>query len=164
MSVAEVGLYWLALGFTCAAFVIAIAALMARSLFAMCMYLATAGVLAAAAMLALGAGDAALAAALFVAAWAPLLLLAAMLLTARATKTKRRGRPWFSLAAAIAAASGVLAVLPELGAPAAPIAAAGAGAIGAWLAPLMFAGGAVCVGLLGFGERGALGPHAGSEP
>ena len=163
MSGAEAGLQWLALGFTCAAFVIAIAALMARSLFAMCMYLAAAGVLAAAAMLALRAGEAALATVLFVAAWAPLLLLAAMLLTARATKAKRRGRPWFSLIAAIAAASGVLAVLPELGAPAAPIAES-AGAIGAWLAPLMFAGGAACVGLLGFGERGALGPHAGSEP
>jgi hypothetical protein len=163
MSGVETGLHWLALGFTCAAFVIAIAALMARSLFAMCMYLAAAGVLGAAAMLALGAGDAGLAAALFLAAWAPLLLLAAMLLTARATKAKRRSGPWFSLAAALVTAGGVLAVVPELGDAATP-AAGGAGAIGAWLAPLLLVAAAACVGLLGFGERGALQQHAETEP
>ncbi len=162
MSGPEAGLQWLALAFLCATAVTAVAALMARSLVAMCMYLAAAGVLAAAAMLALGAGDGALTLALFLAAWAPLLLLAAMLLTARATRAKRRGWPWFSLSAAIAAAAGVLFAVPDLGGAAAP-AAANPGAIGAWLAPLLLAAAAACVGMLGYGERGAL-QHAGSEP
>jgi hypothetical protein len=162
MSGTEAGLHWLALVFTCATFVVAIAALMARSLFAMCMHLAAAGVLAAAAALALGAGDGALVLALFVAAWAPLLLLAAMLLTARATKAKRRGGPWFSLIAASGAAAVALFAVPDLGA-AAP-AAANPGPIGAWLASLLLAAAAACAGMLGYGERGALQQHPGPQP
>ena len=73
MNGAEAALHWLALGFACAAFVVGVAALMARSLFAMCMYLAATGVLAAAAVLGLRAGDAALAVVLFAAALAPVL-------------------------------------------------------------------------------------------
>lgn len=158
MNGAEAALHWLALGFACSAFVVGVAALMARSLFAMCMYLAATGVLAAAAVLALGAGDAGLTLALFAAAWAPLLLLAAMLLTARAAKAKRRGGAWFSLTAAALAAASMLWAAPDIGAPSAP-AAIDLGAMSAWLAPLLLAATAACVGLLGYGERGPLQDH-----
>lgn len=161
MNGTEAALHWLALGFACAALVVGVAALMARSLFAMCMYLAATSVLVAAATLALGAGDAALTLALFAAAWAPLLLLAAMLLTARAARGKRRGGPWFSLTAAVLAAAAMLFAVPDIGAPSAP-AAIDVGAMSAWLAPLLLAAAAACVGLLGYGERGALQDH--SEP
>ena len=162
MNGAEAALHWLALGFACAAFVVGVAALMARSLFAMCMYLAATGVLAAAAVLGLRAGDAALAVVLFAAALAPVLLLAAVLLTARAAKGKRRSGAWFSLTAAALAAAAMLFAVPDIGAPSAP-AAIDLGAMSAWLAPLVLATTAACVGLLGYGERGALQDHSETE-
>lgn len=134
----------------------AFAALTARSLFALCMHLAAFGALIAAALLSLGAGEAGLGAALVIAAWAPLLLLGAMLLSARAAKTLRKGAPWASLAAAALAGGVLLLALPDLKAPAAAASGDAPGAIGFWLAPLVLVAGATCVGLLGFGERGAL--------
>lgn len=152
---------YVALALAVATLLVGFAALTARSLFVMCMYLAAAGALGAAAVLAIGAGDAALAVALFAAVWAPLLLLAGMLLSARAAKSVRRGLPWASLAAGAMAAGVVLVAAPELGQ--APVSVAYAGGLGAWLAPLLFVAAAVCVGLLGYGERGALQRHAEPE-
>src|SRR5262249_38645826 len=84
------GRHLLALVLTCGAGVVAVGALTARSLFALCMYVAAAAALATGAALALGAGDAGLGLALFAAAWAPVLLLAAMLLSGRTVKPTRR--------------------------------------------------------------------------
>lgn len=146
---------WFALVLTGAALAAAVSALLARSLFAMCIYLSATGALGAAAALALGAGDAGLAIALFAAVWTPLLLLAAMLLSARATKTVRRGVPWLSLLAAFAAVAAIFAVAPDLGAPVVDRSDATL-AVSAWLAPLLLVAAAACVGVLGYGERGAL--------
>jgi hypothetical protein len=163
MSVLATSLHWMALALAVAALFVGVGALLARSLFAMCMYVAGAGALAASALVALGAGDAALAVALSGAAWAPLLLLAAMLLSSRAAKPMRRGAPWFSLIAGIAAAAAVMFVVPDIGA-AAVRRDGGESALGPWLAPLLLAAAAACVGMLGYGERGALQRHEELEP
>lgn len=155
MTVVDAGMQWLALLLACAVVASAIGAIVARSLFSMCMYLLAAGALAAAVVLLLGAGEGALALALFAAAWAPVLLLAAMLLSARAVKPMRRGRPWLSMGAATVSAGAILWPAAELGARAAP--ASEMSGLGFWLAPLIFATAAACLGLLGYGERGALG-------
>ena len=95
MSAMQTGLQVLALAAAGSALIVGVAALMARSLFAMCMYLAAFGALAACATLALGGGDAALAVALLAGALAPGCVLAAIVLSARAAKA-RRGVPWLS--------------------------------------------------------------------
>jgi len=151
--VSALALHWVALLLACATLAAAIATLTARSLFALCMHLAATGALAAATLLSLRAGDGALAAALVIAVWAPVLLLGAMLLSARAAK--RFPRPWTSLFAAALAGGAMLLALPDLG-PAPPQMGAEAGAVGFWLAPLLLVAAAACVGVLGYGERGAL--------
>lgn len=133
----------------------ALAALTARSLLAVCLYLAAMGALVAAALLSLGAGEAALAAALGFVGWTPVLLLGGVLLSARAAKNFKRGAPWASIAAAALAGALVLVGAIDLGE--APIETdASLGASGLWLTMLLLAAGAACVGLIGFGERGAL--------
>lgn len=155
--VLDLAVDWLALGFTFGVIAAALGAVTARSLFAMCMFIAAAGAMAAAALLARGAGDAGLGIALLLGGLTPFLLLAALLLSTRAAKPRRRGRPWITIAAACFAAGAVLWALPDLGAPApARIALTGASPITLWLTLLAFAGFAGCAGLLGFGERGAL--------
>lgn len=138
----------------------AIGAAAARSLFSVSMFVAVAGALAAAALVAVGAGEAALTQALFGVGVAPVVLLASLLLSTRAAKPRRDGRPWLTIIAAVAATAAVLWVLPELGpAPtAAPTRPGGAFDLGvtAWLAVLGFTAVAGAVALLGYGERGAL--------
>ncbi|MEJ0060493.1 MAG: hypothetical protein WDM79_13370 [Terricaulis sp.] len=57
-------------------------------------------------------------------------------------------------------AAAVLWILPDLGAPTpARVALAAEHALAPWLAPLLLVLAAACVGLLGFGERGALERH-----
>ncbi len=129
-------------------------AIFSRSLFAGCMHLTAVGASVAALILLLGAADGALALALFAAAWAPVLLLGAMVISARAAKTTTRGVPYVSLLAAAAALVGAWWPLSEIiGQDAiseqAPV------AITFWLAPLLLVIAVACVGLLGYGERGA---------
>lgn len=152
---------WIALTLMGAGVVAALGAILARSLFAMCMQLIAAGGCVAALVLVLGASQSALALALFAAAWAPVLVLAAMLLSARAAKDARRGWPWLSLigAASVLAAIAWPLVSLELAAPAGPYTTLGAGL---WLSPLLLVGALVCVGLLGYGERGSLERDGGS--
>src|SRR5688572_19457257 len=148
---------WVALVLTFGVIASALGAAMARSLYTLCMHIAAAGALAAAALLAHGAGDAALTQVLFGAGVAPFLLLAVLLLSTRAAKPMRRGRPWLTIAAAGVAASAILWAIPDLGAPApVRIALAPDAPIAPWLAPLILVAGAACVALIGFGERGAL--------
>lgn len=153
MSAMQTGLQVLALAAAGSALIVGVAALMARSLFAMCMYLAAFGALAACATLALGGGDAALAVALLAGALAPVFVLAAMVLSARAAKA-RRGVPWLSFAAAALSAAALFVVLPEIGDAPDVVAPAASGAA-FWLAPVMLAAAAACAAMLGYGERGA---------
>ncbi len=147
---------WLALALIVVATASAIGALLARSLFVTCTHVTAAGVACAAAAMLLRAGDGALAFAVFAAAWSPVLLLAAMLLSARSTKSVRRSLPWVSLVSAGVAATAIWLPLLELrGATPAP-AAQPVAALSFWLAPIVFAAVVACVGALGYGERGAL--------
>lgn len=144
----------LAVALAAGALVLALGALGARTLFAACAHLAGLGALAAAAVLLLGAGDGALALAVFAVGLAPVLLMAATLASAPAVRA-RRAFPWLSIAAAALAAAIVVASMLDLP-PQAARAPPRTGALGFWLAPLLLAAAAACVGLLGYGERGAL--------
>lgn len=146
---------WLGLALMAGMLAAAGAAIAARTLMAMALHLAIAGALASAALVLFGAGDAALAMALFAAGFAPVMLMAAMLLSARTAKQMPRGRPWLTLASALIAGAAIAAILPE----AAPPAAASAPTPGAsvWFAVLALVAAAGCIGLVGYGERGALG-------
>ena len=147
----------LALALLCAALIAAFGAITSRSLFATCMYLAaTAGAVAATVLL-LGVGNGALAVVIVAAGWTPVLLLAAMLLSARATKDERRGVPWASLVVGAAALLAVWWPLNELSALSIAHTRAAPLSIAFWLAPLLFAAAAGVAGVLGYGERGALG-------
>lgn len=149
---------WLALALVGVAIATAIGALVARSLFVTCVHLIACGVSAAAATALLRGGDGALALALFAAAWAPVLLLAAMLLSGRAAKAPaRRAWPLATLAGAVAAACAIWWPLLELRSAAPAIASEPVSALSFWLAPIVFAATVACVGALGYGERGALG-------
>lgn len=153
---------YLALALIAVAIASAIGAIVARSLFVTCVHVVAAGVCAAAATMLLRAGDGAVAFALFAAAWAPVLLLAAMLLSARSAKTQRRTWPLASLAGAVLAAGALWWPLLDLRADAPAVAAAPVADLGFWLAPIVFVVIATCLGALGYGERGALAP--GSSP
>lgn len=148
---------WIALLLFAGALVAASAALLARALFATSMYFAAAGALAASGMALLANGVGAFAVAIIFVAWAPLLLLGAVLLTTRTTKGQR-ARPWLSVGAACAVGAAVLWVTPELGAAVTVREAEQAAPdfVGAWIAPLLLVAALTCVGLIGYGERGAL--------
>lgn len=131
-----------------------IGALAARSLFVCSLWVSVAGAIASVLLALLGALSGALTFALIVAAWTPLLLLAAMVLSKRTTKSARR--PWLAILAAIAAAC----VLAWAGAGTMPTVAPLHVSVNANLAYslslLLLAIAAICVGLLGPGERGVL--------
>lgn len=146
---------WLAPLLMLSVLVAGIAALFARSLFVTSICACVAGAIASVLLVLLGAVSGALTLVLVVAAWAPLLLLSAMLLSKRTAKSHGR-RPWLS----IVAAAGAVCALAWAGAAIEPDSAltparASAG-IAYWLALLALTLGAVCVGLLGPGERGVL--------
>jgi hypothetical protein len=153
---------WLALGLMGVAIAAAIGAVTSRSLFVMCVQTVTAGVSVAAAVLLTRAGDGGLALALFAAAWAPVLLMAAMLLSVRSTKPAQRGLPWLSVLGVICATCATWWPLLDL-AQATPVVVQHAlRGLGFWLTPIMLAAGAACVGIAGYGDRGAFtrGPDA----
>ena len=128
----------------------------ARSLFAMCMYASAAAALIGATMLALGAGAAALGVALFGVGLAPVLVLAALLLSARAVKSGRRGMAWLTITAAVAAVGVIVWASPELSQARPALLAATASTQPAPLAFLFLAAFAAVIGVLGYGERGVL--------
>ena len=156
--------HWLALVLILASVALAAVALVSRALFVVAMYLAACGALCAAAFSLFGAAQGALAVALVFALFAPLVLLAVVLLSSRTAKAQRRPRPWLSAIAAIVLAGGIFWVMPELAAPVPRGPAPLPDAPGGWLAPLVFVVTAACAALLGYGERGALqrpsGPQA----
>lgn len=152
----------LALALLAAALIAAFGAITSRSLFATCMYLAAAGAPVAAMVLLLGAGNGALAVALIAAAWSPVFLLAAVLLSARATKDGRRGVPWISVLSGVAALVAVWWPLYELSAGSAAQMQTASDNVAFWLAPLLLAVAAGVAVVLGYGERGALGSGDGA--
>lgn len=145
---------WLATVLALGAGVVALAALRARSLFVLAACVAGASSLAAGALVLLGAGDGAVALAAFGVGVAPVVLMGGVLLSARTAKTTRSA-PWIGMIA-VAAGIGAAALLaPELGrASAGPVQI---GPVGLWIGMLVFVAAAAVVGLLGYGERGALG-------
>ena len=149
------GAHWLALALIAAAIASACGVAMARSLFSMTAWLFVIAALASAALLALSAGESALNLALLGVGFAPALVLALLLLSTRASKSRRRGAPWLTIATA-SAVSAVMVMGALKLAPSAALVTAPPGALGPWLALLVFTGAIACVGLLGFGERGAL--------
>lgn len=146
---------WLALGLMGVAIAAAVGAIASRSLFVMCVHVATAGVSVAAAGLLLRGGQGGLALALFAATWAPVLLMAAMLLGARSAKGAQRRTPWLSWIGAAFATGAIWWPLLELRGAAPEMGAHALAGLGFWLAPIALAAGAACVGVLGYGERGA---------
>jgi hypothetical protein len=86
---------------------------------------------------------------------APVALLGLILLSVRTTKAQRRARPWLSVGAAGAVALVVLWSTSELGVMT-QVEAPPPEAIGAWMAPIVFVAVVAFIGLLGYGERGAL--------
>ncbi len=144
----------LALALLFAAILTAVSALRAHSIVAAAVQLAATGALCAAATTLIG-GDA-MAVALVFAAIAPVLLLAAMLLTSPTARSGAR-TPWLTFAAG-AVAAGTIILAADLGAapPHAAPASSPFDAASFWIAPIIFLAAAACIALLGFGERGAL--------
>ncbi|MGD9982050.1 MAG: hypothetical protein AB7H66_15215 [Hyphomonadaceae bacterium] len=148
-------LTWLACALLAVAMAAAFGAISARSLFVTAMHLVAAGVSVAAIVLLLGAGEGALGVALLAAAWAPVLLLGAVLLSARAAKPAYPGATLLGWLGAALAAPLLWWPLGELsGRP--PSASAAAVGAGFWLAPLLLVVSLACLALLGYGERGAM--------
>jgi hypothetical protein len=136
----------------------AASAALARSLFAMVVFLFVSALLAGITLLTLGYSGPALELVLIGAGLAPPLLLGTMLLSARAAKMRARPWPWLSVAAAGGAGMAMLAPVVPLGANA-PAIVAPLAEHAPWLSALMFAAAITGLGLLGFGERGAIEPH-----
>jgi hypothetical protein len=136
-----------------AAFAAGVAAVAARALFASIMALAAAAALVAAALAFLGATHGALIAALGFAVLTPTLLLGAVLLSARSAKAQTSAPRWLAAGAAAMIGGIVFAATGDLGVPArlAPDAS-----ILGWVGVVIFAGVVACVGMLGFGEAGAI--------
>ena len=148
----------IALAVMAVALVAAVGAIAARSLFAMIMHLLTVGAAIAVLVLLRGQGDGALAIGLVAVAWTPILLLGAVLLSARSARGGRRVLPWLTAAAALVIVGAAWFPLGELVERSPPPRAASL-SLGFWLAPLLLVTAAACVGLLGHGERGAYARH-----
>jgi hypothetical protein len=153
-ELAPSGLSWLAVAAMLLGAGAAIAVLWARSLFSACVGLAALCACAAAALLALGYADGALAVGLLGVAVAPVLLLGGVLLASRSVKPRTRGLPWLSIMAAAFAGLAMIWAAPMLDIQQ-PIQAP-RGGVSIALVALVFAAAAACVALLGYGERGAL--------
>jgi hypothetical protein len=144
---------WLAVALALGVAVLAVAMLRARSLFITAAATAGMSAVAAGVLLLLGGGDGALTLAAFGVGVAPVVLLGAVLLSARTAKGSRRG--WIAHAIALAAAIGAAAMIaPEWASQARAVAAQESMPL--WLALLLFAVSVGCVAVLGYGERGVL--------
>lgn len=137
------------------ALALAIAALTARALFVACVFCALLSAVAAVVLLAQGAALPAIALAIFGAALLPLWFLAGLLLSGNAVKTTRRRAPWLTLVAALATAALIVAVAPDLAITHGLRAGAPSG-LPALVGAVIFVAAISVIGLLGFGERGAL--------
>lgn len=132
----------------------AVAVLLARSLFSVCVGLSALSACTSAALLALGYADGALAFALLGGAIIPVMLLGGVLLASRSVKPRAHRLPLLSIMAAAAAGLAMIWAAPSLGMQQ-PIQAP-RGGVPIALVALVFTAVAACVALLGYGERGAL--------
>ncbi len=151
---------WIAVLMLIGALAAAVATSAARALVALVLYFVVTCALLAAAVVALGSGDGALAVVLFGVGVAPFALLGVLLLSVRAVKQRRGRFPWFTVAASVAAAAATYVALPDLGPPQT---AQSDASPAPWLALLVFVAGAAALGVLGFGERGAFERHMPDE-
>jgi hypothetical protein len=133
---------------------LAVAALRARTLFVGGVCASLVAATACAAVLAHGAVLAAVALALTGAALLLVWVLGGVLLSATSVKA-RRGAPWLTLLMAFVTGALVIAVAPELAVTRSPRIAEPLG-LPALLSILMLTAGLSVIGLIGYGERGAL--------
>ena len=132
----------------------AVAVLWARSLFSACAGLAALCACVAAALLALGYPDGALAVGLLGVAIAPVLLLGGVLLSSRSVKPPARRLPWLSIVVAALAALAMMWAAPALDLQQSIQAPRGGASLA--LVVLVFTAVTACAALLGYGERGVL--------
>lgn len=155
-------LLFLAPFFALGAAVAATGIVMARSVFAMAMYLAAMCAFGAAALLAMAQADAALALAAFGAGLAPASVLAVSALTVRAARPRRR-IAWLTVGAALLAAGASGAWIAVSAPNLAHATASDAVDVSPWYAPVLLAAALGALGLLGYGERGLFERSAGLE-
>jgi hypothetical protein len=136
------------------ALALAAAALRARALFVAGVFASLVAATACAALLAHGAALAAVALALTGAALLLVWMLGGVLLSAASAKA-RRGAAWLTFLMAFAAGGLILVVAPELAATQSPHITEPRG-LPALLSALMLAASLSVIGLIGYGERGAL--------
>ncbi|MDX2274679.1 MAG: hypothetical protein NW206_04440 [Hyphomonadaceae bacterium] len=146
---------WLALVLIAASAACAVAAATTRSLVILALSLWACAAFATTALLCLSESTGALALALFAAGLAPALLLATLSLSARAVKGPKRKLPYLTIAGGLCVIGVLIWGLPDL-ASAARQQRANDDAALYFLSVTVFAGIAALVGVLGFGERGAL--------
>ncbi len=139
----------------------AVGALVARSLFALCLCLAAMCGSGAAAVLAFGYGDGATLLALFGVAFAPVVVMGGVLLSARSVNHRTDRAVWLSLLVAALTAVLLLWAGPEL--IAAPRRMVASNFEPLWLVVISFVTAIACVGLLGHGERGVLEREEGGQ-
>jgi hypothetical protein len=144
----------LALAFALLAAAASIGAALSRTHFVMSIYAMATAVFAALTLLLLSAGQAALAVLIVGAGLTPVLLLSGVLLSSRKIGSRGASRGFWLTP--FAAAAGLAIIWTGRDVVAHPVTAPALAGAGAWLAPLLFAAAATCVGLLGYGERGAL--------
>jgi len=134
---------------------LAMTALAARALFVAVASSALMGAVAGLALLANGAVLPAISLVVLGVALFPALLLGGMLLSTNAAKDSRRRARWLTMFAALATTAVIAAVTPELVATRSVSFPEPAG-LPALLAAVMFVAGVSVIGLIGYGERGAL--------
>lgn len=135
--------------------VLSMTALAARALFVACVTGALMSAVAGLTLMSEGASAAAIAVVVLGVCLFPTWLLGGMVLSANAAKDSRRRGPWLISLAALATAAVILAASPEL-ITTANIAVPETAGLPALLAALMFVAGVCVIGLIGYGERGAL--------
>lgn len=134
---------------------LAMTALAARALFVACVSGALVGAVAGLVLLANGAVLPAIGLIVLGVALFPAWLLGGMLLSTNAAKDSRRRAPWLTLLAALATTAVIVTVTPDVAATRSVSFPEPAG-LPALLAAIMFVAGVSVIGLIGFGERGAL--------
>jgi hypothetical protein len=144
----------LAAAFALVACGFALATALTRTMFLVVLFSCALAVCVSVAVFGMGGADGALALTLVSVAWTPIILLGGVLLTTRSARRTRWTKSAPAVLAAAASFGAITWASPELMVGAAPGLEVGAPIEG--VAPLMLAAALACVGLLGYGERGAL--------
>lgn len=159
MNAADLAAPSLALALIAMAAVCAFAAATTRSLVTLALALAACATFATAALLCVNQPVVALALAVLGAGLTPAMTFAALALSARVVKGRKRRIPFVAIAGGVGVVAALTWALPDLSG--APVSQGRDSAALFLLAAMVFAGAATLVGVLGFGERGALEVFAG---